>query len=108
MYDLRVITSIIFVIKARVARARCAGGIWAAQNLVQSFSQMEPMCVFNQIFSELAGDKAQPDGLMIDATHLKAHRTACFLLKNAGSLLRACLKRLASNNLMENGASDGT
>ncbi|MDB5371343.1 MAG: transposase orfA family element [Roseomonas sp.] len=37
--------------------------------------------VFNLIFAGLAGRKGQPDRLMIDATHLKAHRTAASLLK---------------------------
>ena len=39
------------------------------------------MGVFDRIFSNLAADGDPPDTLMIDATHLKAHRTACSLLK---------------------------
>jgi len=39
------------------------------------------MGVFNQIFSGLAGKAGQTDRLMIDTTHLKAHRTAASLLK---------------------------
>jgi hypothetical protein len=37
--------------------------------------------VFNCIFAELAGKEETPDQLMIDATHLKAHRPAASLLK---------------------------
>lgn len=37
--------------------------------------------MFNRIFAELAGKGGKPDRLMIDATHLKAHRTAASLLK---------------------------
>ena len=37
--------------------------------------------VFNRIFAELAGKAGEPDRIMIDATHLKAHRTAASLLK---------------------------
>lgn len=37
--------------------------------------------VFNRIFVELAGKAGEPDRIMIDATHLKAHRTAASLLK---------------------------
>jgi putative transposase len=37
--------------------------------------------VFNRIFEGLAGNAGEPDRLMIDATHLKAHRTAASLLK---------------------------
>ena len=37
--------------------------------------------VFNRIFAALAAKGGTPDRLMIDATHLKAHRTAASLLK---------------------------
>jgi len=37
--------------------------------------------VFNRIFEALARKGGKPDRLMIDATHLKAHRTAASLLK---------------------------
>ena len=35
----------------------------------------------NKIFTALAAKGGKPDQLMIDATHLKAHRTAASLLK---------------------------
>ena len=37
--------------------------------------------MFNKIFAELARKAGKPIRLMIDATHLKAHRTAASLLK---------------------------
>ena len=37
--------------------------------------------MFNKIFAELARQAGKPSQLMIDATHLKAHRTAASLLK---------------------------
>lgn len=37
--------------------------------------------MFNKIFAELARKGGAPKRLMIDATHLKAHRTAASLLK---------------------------
>jgi hypothetical protein len=37
--------------------------------------------VFNKIFAELARKGGKPEPIMIDATHLKAHRTAASLLK---------------------------
>lgn len=40
--------------------------------------------VLNRIFAELAGEADGPDRIMIDATHLKAHRTAASLLKVGG------------------------
>jgi transposase len=39
------------------------------------------MGVFNRIFAELAGKTDTPERLMIDASHLKVHRTAASLLK---------------------------
>ena len=39
------------------------------------------MGVFNKIFAALAATSDADDVLMIDATHLKAHRTAASLLK---------------------------
>jgi putative transposase len=37
--------------------------------------------VFDRIFAALAAEAGPPSRLMIDATHLKAHRTAASLLK---------------------------
>ncbi len=37
--------------------------------------------VFNRIFAALAAKAGKPDQLMIDATHLKAHRAPASLLK---------------------------
>lgn len=37
--------------------------------------------MFARIFASLAADGGTPERLMIDATHLKAHRTAASLLK---------------------------
>ena len=37
--------------------------------------------MFNRIFAGLAAEGGPPDQLMIDATHLKAHRTAASLLR---------------------------
>jgi putative transposase len=37
--------------------------------------------VFNKIFAALAHKGGKPERVMIDATHLKAHRTAASLLK---------------------------
>jgi hypothetical protein len=39
------------------------------------------MGVFSRIFAALAGEAGEPDRLIIDSTHLKAHRTAASLRK---------------------------
>jgi hypothetical protein len=45
--------------------------------------------VFARIFAALAAEADAPERLMIDATHLKAHRTAASLLQKGP--LRAAL-----------------
>ncbi len=39
------------------------------------------MGVFDRIFAALAAEGGPPERLMIDSTHLKAHRTAASLLQ---------------------------
>ncbi len=45
--------------------------------------------VLSRIFADLAADGDAPERLMIDSTHLKAHRPAASLAPNGGSELRA-------------------
>ena len=45
------------------------------------FIRWSRLGVFNKIFAALAAKGGKPDQLMIDATHLKVHRTAASLLK---------------------------
>ena len=52
------------------------------------------MGAFSQIFEALAGEAGEPDRLIIDSTHLKAHRTAASLLKR-GRLIGASEERKA-------------
>ena len=61
--------------------AGCAGRVWPPQDDLQSLHPLEANGVFNRIFAKLAAKRGKPDTLMIDATHLKAHRTAASLLK---------------------------
>ena len=49
--------------------------------LYNHFIRCSRMGVFDRIFANLAGEGAKPERIMIDATHLKAHRTAASLLK---------------------------
>jgi hypothetical protein len=53
----------------------------AAQTLYHSFIRWSLMGVFDRIFAGFAGEGPKPERTMIDATHLKAHRTAASLLK---------------------------
>ena len=79
--DLRVISGIIFVIKRGLQWRDAPAAYGPHKTLYNRFVRWSRMGVFNKIFAELAGDCAPPDGLMIHATHLKAHHTACSLLK---------------------------
>jgi transposase len=54
--------------------------------------------VFLPLFAELAAKAGKPDRLMIDATHLKAHRVAASLLKKI-SWARAGWRRLRQGGL---------
>jgi putative transposase len=79
--DLRVISGIIFVIKNGLRWQDAPREYGPHKTLYNRFVRWSRMGVFNRIFRALAGEHATPDRLMIDATHLKAHRTAASLLK---------------------------
>jgi transposase len=51
------------------------------KTLYNRFMRWSKLGVFNKIFASLVAEGDPPDSLMIDATHLKAHRTAASLLK---------------------------
>ena len=61
--------------------ARCSEGLWAHKTIYNRFIRWSRLGVFNKIFAALSAKGGKPDQLMIDATHLKAHRTAASLLK---------------------------
>jgi transposase len=79
--DLRVISGIVYVIRNGLPwkDAPCEYG--PPKTLYNRFVRWSRMGVFNRIFAALAGKAGTPERLMIDATHLKAHRTAASLHK---------------------------
>lgn len=79
--DLRVISGIIYVIKHGLQWKDAPKEYGPHKTLYNRFIRWSRMGVFNRIFAALAGKAGMPDRLMIDATHLKAHRTAASLLK---------------------------
>jgi len=79
--DLRVISGIIYVIKNGLQWKDAPKEYGPYKTLYNRFVRWSRMGVFNRIFAELAGRAGAPDRLMMDATHLKAHRTAASLLK---------------------------
>ncbi len=79
--DRKVVSSIIHVIRNGL-RWRDAPDVYGPhKTLYNRFIRWSRMGVFDQIFTKLSSAGGPPDRLMIDATHLKAHRTASSLLK---------------------------
>jgi len=79
--DLRVVSGIIYVIRNGLQWKDAPREYGPHKTLYNRFVRWSRMGVFNKIFAELAAARGKPDRLMIDATHLKAHRTAASLLK---------------------------
>ncbi len=79
--DRKVISGIIHVIRNGL-RWRDAPEVYGPhKTLYNRFIRWSRMGVFDKIFTALVEENGPPVRLMIDATHLKAHRTACSLLK---------------------------
>jgi putative transposase len=79
--DCRIISGIIFVIRNGLRWRDAPREYGPPKTIYDRFIRWSRMGVFNKIFAGLATKAAEPDQLMIDATHLKAHRTAASLLK---------------------------
>ena len=79
--DQRVISGIIFVIRNGLRWRDAPSGYGPQKTIYNRFVRWSRLGVFNKIFAELARKAGKPSRLMIDATHLKAHRTAASLLK---------------------------
>ena len=79
--DRRVISGIVYVIKHGLRWRDAPNGYGPHKTLYNRFVRWGRMGVFDHIFAGLAGEGPKPERIMIDATHLKAHRTAASLLK---------------------------
>ncbi len=79
--DRKVVSGIIYVIRNGLQWRDAPTAYGPHKTLYNRFIRWSRMGVFNRIFAELAGSAGTPDRLMIDATHLKAHRTAASLFK---------------------------
>ena len=79
--DRRIVSGIIYVIKHGLMWRDAPKGYGPHKTVYNRFVRWSRMGVFNRIFAELAGKAGEPDRIMIDATHLEAHRTAASLLK---------------------------
>ncbi|WP_246811259.1 IS5 family transposase [Mesorhizobium sp. AA22] len=89
--DRRVLSGILFVIRNGLRWRDAPAGYGPHKTIYNRFIRWSRMGVFNRILAELAARAGDPDQLMIDATHLKAHRTAASLLKKG--LYPICIGR---------------
>jgi putative transposase len=79
--DRRVVSGIIYVLRGGLMWRDAPKGYGPHKTIYNRFIRWSRLGVFNRIFAELAAKAGEPDTIMIDATHLKAHRTAASLLK---------------------------
>lgn len=79
--DRRVISGIIHVIRNGLMWKDAPAVYGPHKTLYNRFVRWSQAGVFDRIFAELAAESSATDTVMIDATHLKAHRTAASLAK---------------------------
>ena len=79
--DRRVLSGILFVIRNGLRWRDAPASYGPHKTIYNRFIRWSRLGVFNRILAELAARGGETDNLMIDATHLKAHRTAASLLK---------------------------
>ena len=85
--DRRVISGIVYVIRHGLQWKDAPRGYGPHKTLYNRFVRWSRLGVFDRIFAALVAAAGVPERLMIDSTHLKAHRTAASLAKKG--LLRA-------------------
>ena len=79
--DVRVLSGIIYVIRYGLRWRDAPPEYGPYKTLYNRFIRWSRMGIFNNIFFELSKTAGNDGKVMIDATHLKAHRTAASLLK---------------------------
>ena len=78
-------SAIVFVIKNGLRWRDAPRAYGPHKTIYNRFVRRSRLGVFNKIFAELARKGGKPERILIDATHLKAHRTAASRLKRACS-----------------------
>lgn len=79
--DRRVVSGIIYGLKHGLQWKDVPEAFGPHKTLYNRFRRWTKLSVFDLFFSHLDSADGPPDTLMIDATHLKAHRTASSLLE---------------------------
>ena len=93
--DRRVISGIIYVIRNGLQWKDAPPGYGPHKTLYNRFVRWSRLGVFTRIFAALAAAVGVPERLMIDATHLKAHRTAASLAQKGVLLVVSAEPRAA-------------
>ena len=79
--DRRIVSAIVFVIRNGLRWRDEPGEYGPHKTIYNRFIRWSRLGVFNTIFAEMARKGAKPERILIDAAHLKAHRTAASLSK---------------------------
>ena len=79
--DRKIVSGIIFVIRNGLCWRDAPKDYGPHKTIYNRFIRWSRLGFFNRIFAALSAMAGKPGQLMIDATHLKAHRTAASLLK---------------------------
>lgn len=79
--DRLILSGIIFVLRNGLRWRDAPREYGPHKTIYNRFIRWSRLGVFNRILAELIAKRGKPEQLMIDATHLKAHRTAASLLK---------------------------
>ena len=77
--DRRIVSGIILVIRNCVRWRDAPAEYGPFKTIYNRFIRCSRLDMFNKIFAGLAAKGGKPDRLVIDAIHLKAHRTAANL-----------------------------
>ena len=84
--DRRVLSGIIFIQRNGLMCKHAPKEYGPPKTLYNRWTRWSRMGVFARIMTELAAEKQRIEMVMIDATHLKAHRTASSLGRKKGGL----------------------
>ena len=82
--DRRVLSGIIFIQRNGLMWKHAPAAYGPPKTLYNRWVRGSRLGVFARMLIELAAERAQTDAVMIDATHLKAHRTAASLGRKKG------------------------
>ena len=93
--DRRVISGIIYVIRNGLMWKDAPRGYGPHKTLYNRFVRWSRMGVFERIFAALAAEAGIPEQLMVDSTHLKAHRTSASLAQKGAANAASAAPRAA-------------